>query len=259
MLHAAGVEKDWPIDLRVLQRDVGRTLDDILDSASGGNEHLTYRLVDDGRVVVTTMADDLIVQLHDVHALLHTDPKVSAYGLIQFLEGEVDPWSWQNRGGRLGKMEVVSDQLVCVTTKTNQVRIQSLLSQIAQPNAARIVVPNAVVIRTRATLERIVERIQVDSIDLATELESLANQFHLRLIVNWDALAKIGVKRDTPVSANMRNVRLGKGLRIVTEGTRGQMSLGWIGSLMPMGRSSSLRRTMRLPDSPVNAHTIFET
>jgi hypothetical protein len=213
VLRAAGVEKDWPIDLRVYQRDVRRTLEDVLDCAGGGNVQLTFRIGGEGRVVITTVAQDVVTRVYDVSRFFEPgfNPQLQGEALVRFVAEEVDHLTWQDHGNNKAKLAVSGGRLACVTTSRNQDKIESLLKQMDFPGA----------IQTNARLNATVATLSASDVPLSRELESLSAQFHLRFDVKWDALRKLGITPNSPISMNIRRVRFSKALSVMLDALTG--------------------------------------
>lgn len=80
--------------------------------------------------------------------------------------------------------------------------------------------PTAPVVRKKtrsavASLEFRVPEVRYDDVRLEQVFESLAGLANTNLTVRWQKLAEYGIKRDSPITLNVRNLRLGQILWLV--------------------------------------------
>jgi hypothetical protein len=71
--------------------------------------------------------------------------------------------------------------------------------------------------QTAEALERALPEINFNSIATGDALEFLKDITKLSIEVNWDALEKAGIKRDTPVTLRIRNLPVNEALRLLLD------------------------------------------
>jgi hypothetical protein len=80
----------------------------------------------------------------------------------------------------------------------------------------------------RADLDRTLPELKFDAAAFSDVMESLRDQTHLNLLVDWRALESAGIDRNTPVTTRVRNVKFSKALRIILDHVGGDtVKLGY--------------------------------
>jgi hypothetical protein len=66
--------------------------------------------------------------------------------------------------------------------------------------------------KVRADLNRVLPELKFDGTGLGDVLEFVKDVSGAQIVVDWAALAKAGVKKDTPVTVSMKDVKLAEAL-----------------------------------------------
>ena len=72
-----------------------------------------------------------------------------------------------------------------------------------------------------AQLDRILPQVQFDAVGFADVVDFLRDVSGANLFVNWKALEKAGIDRNTPVSARLRDVKFSKALNVILDAVGG--------------------------------------
>lgn len=244
-LKSAGLDRNFPITLRLEDATLGQALDAIVQQIARRSIPFSYA-VDSGAVVIST-PDSLRVELptrvYDLGDLLPTDGAAEeraaemSYLVELIRELAAEPNTWRDNGGKWGNAYELSEQLIITHTSEVHQRIVSLLENLREKNrdnSSRRTVRNAGEDAgggRAATdlLDRRVSEARFDAVAFADMLDFVREYTGAgtSVQVNWRGLEAIGVGPNTPITVKLRDVTLRKALEEILDEAGGG-KLGYV-------------------------------
>ena len=206
-LDDVGIGSDVPITARHRQGDLATTLDTILEPLD-----LTW-VIRHSVLLITTKAEAEAMCDARVYRLMR---QVTFDELIRDITGNIAPKSWDTVGGPGSLSPVPSGALVVAQTQANHRQIekhyQGVLKRVRSPVPATV--PELIgpaVAKVLSTDTRL-EFIEAPLKDVVAFLES---SHDVEVTLDTRALDDVGLGTDTPITINVRGVRLASALSLI--------------------------------------------
>ena len=114
VFEAAGIDRNTPITIRLRDVTIEQALRQLLRQAGGGNIPLVFSL--DGNIVVITTLEESRgrPRAYDVHDLIN-DSDAEATKLKKRVMDNIPTGSWQEGGGTLSTINMLSGKMIVIT------------------------------------------------------------------------------------------------------------------------------------------------
>ncbi len=162
-LEAAGIDRNTPITMSVVNVTYAKTLQLVLTEAGG--KTLGYS-IDDGVITISTVEDlgsATVTKAYDIRDLLagvqelpkstdHANPSTQPAGvselsdqIISLITDTVDTNSWKANGGNLGSIRYLSGQLIITQSAENLEQIEALLKLLRDGRSLQVSVTSHII------------------------------------------------------------------------------------------------------------------
>lgn len=171
------------------------------------------RAAEDGRLhVPSTMQGGVSNQLFTGSGGYVRGPQVASDGLVAVITDLVRTDEWHDNGGSIGALWFAAGRLWVLQTQEGHAAVRTFLA-ILQPSNPPATDP--VLVEDHTDLHQIIPEVKLESTTLEHAIDTLSEATHMNIVVYWNDLEGLDIKRNAPINVHLWHVLLDRALDVV--------------------------------------------